>query len=66
MQLDPFLRACRKWWESFEEKVVLIIQGNIELLHIIKDNLDKLVEILNQDFGLMDEVHTWGEDFQEL
>ena len=22
--------------------------------------------ILNQDFGLMDEVHTWGKDLQEL
>ena len=44
----------------------MIIQGNIKLLHVMHENVDKLVEILNQDFGLMDEVHTWGKDLQAL
>ena len=32
----------------------------------MQDNADKLVTILNQDFGLMDEVHTQGKDLQVL
>ncbi len=35
-----------------------MIQGNLKLLHYMQDNVDRLVAILNQDFGLMDEVHT--------
>lgn len=32
----------------------------------MQDNVDKLVAILNQYFGLMDEVHTQGKDLQAL
>jgi len=32
----------------------------------MQDNADRLVAILNQDFSLMDEVHTWGKDLQAL
>ena len=32
----------------------------------MQENVDKLVAILNQDFGLMDEVHTQGKDIQAL
>ena len=66
VQLDPFLRACQQWREIFEEKGVQIIQGNLNLLHVIQDNADRLVAILNQDFSLMYEVHTRGKDLQEL
>ena len=66
VQLDPFLSACQQWQENFEEKGVLIIQGKLKLLHVMQENVDKLVAILNQDFGLIDEVHTWGKDLQAL
>ena len=60
--MDSFLNACQKWQESFEEKGILIIQGNIKLLHVMQENVDKMVAILNQDFVLIDEVHIWGKD----
>ena len=66
MKLNPFLNACQQWWESFDQKGVIIIQGNLNLLHVMQENVDKMVAILNQDFGLMDEVHTWGKDLQVL
>lgn len=66
VQLDPFLKACQQWRESFEEKGVQIIQGNIKLVHHMQNNADKLVAILNKYFGLIDEVHTWGKDLQAL
>ena len=28
----------------------------------MQNNVDKLAAILNQYFGLMDEVYTWGKD----
>ena len=66
VQLDPFLKACQQWKERFEEKGVCIIQGNLKLLHHMLNNSDKLFFILNQDFGLMDEIHTWGNNLQAL
>ena len=60
--MNPFFNAYQKWWEICEEKGILVIQGNLKLLHVMPENLDKLVAILNEDFGLMDEVHTWGKD----
>ena len=38
----------------------------MKVLHISQDNVDRLLAILNQDFGLMDKLHTWGKDFQAL
>ena len=32
----------------------------------MQNNVDNLVSILNRDFRLMDEVHTWGKDLQVL
>ena len=32
----------------------------------MQNNVDKLVPILNEDFGLIDEVHTQGKDLQVL
>ena len=66
IHLDPFLKACQQWQESFEEKRVLIIQGNLKLLHAMQENVDKMVAILKQDFSIMDEVHAWGKDLQVL
>lgn len=66
VQLDLVLNAFQQWWEIFEEKGVLIIQGNLKILHVMQENVDKMVEILNQDFSLKDEVHTWRKDLQEL
>ena len=34
-QLDPFLEAYQQWHETFEEKGMQIIQGNLGLLHHI-------------------------------
>ena len=64
VNLDPFLKGCQQCRESFEEKGVLIIQGNMYLLHVMKDNTNKLVSILNRYFGLMDKAHTQGKDLQ--
>ena len=33
VDLDSFLKAYQQWWESFEEKGVLILQENLKLLH---------------------------------
>lgn len=65
-QLDSFLEACQQWQDSFKERGVQIIQGNLNLLHNIQSNYNKLVSIVNQDFGLMNEVHTQTEDLQAL
>ena len=32
----------------------------------MQNNVDKLVAILNQDFGLMDDVHTQGKELHAL
>ena len=42
--------------------MMIILDKYLEL----KKNEDKLVAILNKDLGLMDEVHTWGQDLQAL
>ena len=57
VHLNPFLKTCQQWWDSFEEKGVLIIQGNLKLLHATQENVDKMVAILMQYFCIMDEVH---------
>ena len=64
--MDPFLKACQQWWEIFEEKGILIIRGNLKILHATQENVDKMVVILKQDFNIMDEVHAWGKDLQVL
>ena len=33
VHLNRFLKSCQQWQKSFEEKSVLIIRGNIKLLH---------------------------------
>lgn len=38
----------------------------MNLLQNIQTNGDKLVTIINQDFGLMDEVCSWENDLQAL
>lgn len=66
VQMDPFFNACWKWQEIFEEKGILIIQGNLNLLHAMQENVDKMVAILKQDFSIMDEVCAWSKDLQIL
>ena len=53
-----FLGAYQKWHEIFDDKGVQIIQANLKLLDHVQNNVDKLVSIVDQDFGLMGEVHT--------
>lgn len=38
----------------------------MNLLHHIQSSVDNLVSIVNQDFGLMDEVHTWEKYLHAL
>ena len=66
VQFDPFLNACQKWQEIFEEKGVLIITGNLKLLHATQENVNKIVAILKQDFNIMDEVRAQSKDIQTL
>lgn len=63
---ESFFDAYKRWHGSFEDKEVQIIEGNLNLLHGMHNNVDKLVTIVNQDFGLMDEVRTWANDLQAL
>ena len=51
---------------ALSQILTLIIQENLKLLHIIQENVGKMVAILKQDFSLMDEVHTWQKDLQVL
>ena len=46
VHLDPFLRACQQWQESFEEKGVMIIMENLKMLHATQENVNKMVAIL--------------------
>ena len=64
VQLDLFLKAYQQWLEIFEEN--LIITGNLKLLHAMQKNVNKIVSILKQDFGIMDEVRAWSKDLQTL
>ncbi len=40
VHMDPFLRACQKWRESFEEKGVMIIIANLKMFYITQENVN--------------------------
>lgn len=65
VHIDLFLKAYQQWQEIFEEKDILIIQGNLKLLHAMQENMNKMVAIL-KDFSIMDEVRAWSKDLQNL
>lgn len=46
VHMDPFLRACQKWQERFEEKGVMIIIANLKMSHATQENVNKMVAIL--------------------
>ena len=58
VQLDSVFCACQKCCGNFEDKGVQIIHANLNLLHRVQANVDKLISIVIQDFGLNDEVYT--------
>ena len=66
IHMDPFLRACQQWQESFEEKGVMIITANLKMLHTTQENVNKMVAILKQDFNIIDEIQAWRKDLQTL
>ena len=35
-------------------------------MHVIEENVNKIIAILKQDFDLMDEVWAWSKDLQTL
>ena len=38
----------------------------MKILHSLKDNLDKLLQIANSDLGLLQEVSAWAEHLTSL
>ena len=64
--LDQYLESCQQWHENFEEKGGQIIQDNLNLLHHIQSGVDKFVSIVNQNVGLIDEVHTQVKNLQAM
>ena len=65
-RINPFLRACQEWWDNLEHKGVTIITGSLKFLHAMQEDVNKVVEILRQDFSIMDEVQAWSKDLQTL
>lgn len=43
-----------------------IIEVNMHILHSIQKNMNSLVIVVNQDFGLQEEVSTWTNDLESL
>ena len=62
VQVDPFLNAFQEWKESLEDRAITIIIGNLKLLHVTQENMNKIVAILRQDFNITDEVRAWSKD----
>ena len=46
VQLDPFLKAFQEWQESLEDRGVTIIIGNLKLLHVTQENVNKIIATL--------------------